>query len=184
MNRFVRACLALMITASPMFAQIHFGAKLFAVILAVSLRVISSAHAQSTSAAQIVFLHFKIKDDTIALVKSNTRPGVVKQRRGGETHGGIYYDVVSSSGQSLWHGVMDDPLVQRMEYGDPTNPGQLNIKYVKLKEAEFRLRMPFKPEAHRIEFYRVEPPIDQNRRKILRRPLGSILLQMKGGEAK
>jgi hypothetical protein len=163
---------------------LRFGAMLFAVILAILPRGASSANAQTPSAAQIVFLHFKIKNDTITLVKSNTRPGVFKQRRGGETRGGIYYEVVSASGKSLWNGAMADPLVQRIEYSDPADSGRIKIKYVTHLEAEFTLRLPFKPEAHRIEFHRVELPVDQTRRKILRRPLGSILLQMTGGEAK
>ncbi|MGH7451129.1 MAG: hypothetical protein ACRENG_07285 [bacterium] len=149
-----------------------------------TLAITNSLHAQSPSAAQIVFLHFKMKNDSITLVKSNTRPGVVKQRRGGETRGGIYYDAVSASGKSLWNGVMNDPMVQRIEFSDPADSGRIKIKYVTHKEAEFTLRMPFKPEAHRIEFYRVEPPADQNGRKILRRPLGSILLQMNGSRSK
>lgn len=158
--------------------------KISAIMLAVLPYMANPAHAQAPSAAQIVFLHFKIKDDTVTLVKSNVRPGVVKQRRGGETRGEIYYDVVSSSGKSLWNGAREDPLVQRIEYGDPADSGRIKIKYVTHKDAEFTLRIPFMPEAHRIEFYRVESPVDQTRRKILRRPLGSILLQMKGGEPK
>ncbi|MCI0693559.1 hypothetical protein L0337_16320 [candidate division KSB1 bacterium] len=159
-------------------------ATLFAITLALSLHEASLANAQTPSAAQIVFLHFKIKDETITLVKANTRPGVVKQKRGGETRGGIYYDVVSASGKSLWNGGMEDPLVQRIEYGDPADSGRIKIKNVTHEEAGFTLRMPFRPDAHRIEFYRLESSADQNRRKILRRPIGSILLQMKGDEPK
>ncbi|MGH7600839.1 MAG: hypothetical protein ACREOI_31160 [bacterium] len=155
----------------------------FAIMLAMPPGA-SPAKAQSSSAAQIVFLHFKMKNDTITLVKLNTRPGAVKQRRGSETRGEIYYEVVSSSGKSLWRGAMEDPLVQRIEYIDSADSGRIKIKYVTHQEAEFTLRMPFKPEAHRIEFYRVGSPADQNRQKILRRPLGSILLQMSGGETK
>ncbi len=155
-----------------------------AALLVFTLALTNSLPAQTPSTAQIVFLRFKMKNDTITLIKLNTRPGVVKQKRGGEIRGGIYYDVVSSSGKSLWNGAMEDPLVQRIEYGDPAEAGRIKIKYVTHQEAEFTLRMPFKLEAHRIEFYRFKSPVEQNRREILRQPLGSILLQMKGGEPK
>jgi hypothetical protein len=153
-------------------------------LLVFTLAMTNALPAQTPAAAQIVFLHFKIKNDTITLVKSNIRPGVVKQRRGGETRGEIHYEAVSPSGKLLWNGAMEDPLVQRIEYGDPADSGRIKIKYVTHSEAYFTLRMPFKPEAHRMEFYRVELPVDQNQRKILRQPIGSIILQMKGGEAK
>jgi hypothetical protein len=159
--------------------------KIGTALLVFTLALTISLRAQSPSAAQIAFLHLKMKNDTITLVKSAIRPGVVKQKRALESRGGIYYDVVSSSGQSLWAGVMEDPLLQRLEYADPANSGQLKIKYVKLNEAEFTLRIPFKPEAHRIEFYRHNSPgADPSRQKASRQLFSSILLQLKGGDSK
>jgi hypothetical protein len=157
---------------------------LFAVMPLVSLFGASQAKAQSPNAAQIVFLHCKMKNDTLTFVKSNIRPGVVKQRRGGETRGEIAYEVLSSSGELLWHGEIEDPLLQRFEYADPANPGRIKIKYVKLNEGDFTLRLPFKPEAHRIKFYRLESSAEKDRQKFLRRPIGNIILPINGREAK
>ncbi len=156
------------------------GAAFLAFILAAT----NALPAQTPSAAQIIFLKFKMKNDTLTLMQSAIRPGVLKQSRGSKTHSEISYEVLSSSGKLLWRGGTEDPLLQRFEYEEPANSGQIKIKYVKLNEAEFTLRMPFMPEARRIEFYRAKSPADQDRWKILRRPIGSILLQMKGGEPK
>jgi hypothetical protein len=150
-------------------------------LLVFTMAMTSALPAPTPSAAQIVFLHFKMKNDSITLVKENVRPGVVKQRRGSEARGEISYAMLSSSGKLLWSGTMEDPLLQRFEYEDSSNPGRLKIKFVKLKEAEFTLRMPFKPEAERIEFYRQNSPeAAQSRQKASRHvPLGSIVLQLK-----
>lgn len=158
------------------------GAAFLVFILAAA----NSLPAQTPSAAQIVFLKFKMTNDTLTLVQSALRPGVLKQKRGGETRGEISYEVRSSSGKLLWREAMEDPLLQRFEYEEPANPGQIKIKAVKLNEAEFTLRLPFKPEAHRIEFYRQNSPeANQGRLKASRRvTLGSMLLQPKGGELK
>ncbi|MDL1874332.1 hypothetical protein FBQ85_04065, partial [Cytophagia bacterium CHB2] len=72
-------------------------------------RSASTANAQPQSDAQIVFLHLRMKNDSLTLVKSALRPGRVKQRRLVEKPGGIYYEVISSSGKSLWQGATGDP---------------------------------------------------------------------------
>jgi hypothetical protein len=162
------------------------GARIGAALLVFMLASTSSLPAQPPSAAQIVFLKFKMKNDTLALVQSAIRPGVLKQKRGGESRGEISYEVRSASGKLLWRGAIADPLLQRFEHEDPANPGRIKIKSVKLNEAEFTLRVPFQPEAHRIEFYRQRvAEAEQSRQKASRHvPLGSIILQLKGGEPK
>jgi len=146
-------------------------------LMAMALPGASAVNAQPQSEAQIVFLHLRMKSDTLALVKSALRPGRVKQRRLVEKSGGIYYEVISASGKSLWQGVTDDPSQQRLEYEDPDHPGELKIKYVELNEAEFTLRIPFKPAMHRLELYRIAPaaPVS-GRQKVARQLIGSVPL--------
>jgi hypothetical protein len=161
------------------------GAWMGAALLVFILASTSSLPAQTPSAAQIVFLKFKMKNDTLTLVQSAIRPGVLKQKRGSATRGEISYEVLSASGKLLWRGAMADPLLQRFEYEDPAMPSRIKIKSVKLSEAEFTLRVPFNPEAHHIDFYRQNSPeANQGRQKASRQSLGSILLQLKGGESK
>jgi hypothetical protein len=144
-------------------------------LVAMALPGAGAANAQTRSEAQIVFLHLRMKNDTLTLVKSALRPGLVKQRRLVEKSGGIYYEVISSSGKSLWQGVTGDPSQQRLEYEDPDHPGELKTKYVKLNEVEFTLRIPFNPEMSRLELYRMAPAaIAQGRPKVLRKLIGSI----------
>jgi len=153
------------------------GFALLVAMVAMALPGASAANAQPKSEAQIVFLHLRMKNDTLTLVKSALRPGLVKQRRPVEKTGGIYYDVVSSSGKSLWQGVTGDPSQQRLEYEDPDHPGQLKIKYLELKVTEFTLRIPFKPEMNRLELYRMAPAApDSGRPKVVRKLISSIPL--------
>jgi hypothetical protein len=146
-------------------------------VVAMTLSWASAANAQPQSEAQIVFLHLRMKNDTLTLVKSALRPGLVKQRRLVEKTGDIYYEVISSSGKSLWQGVTGDPSQQRFEYEDPDHPGQLKSIHRELKEVEFTLRIPFKPEMRRLELYRMAPTApDPGRPKVLRKLIGSIPL--------
>jgi hypothetical protein len=155
------------------------GSVLFIAMLGTSV-----SSAQSQHDARMVFLHFRLKNDTITLVKSAIRPGVVKQRRQAEKRGGIYFEAVSSAGLSLWNGVMDDPTIQRLEYEDPSQPGQIKINQVQLKETEFVIRLPFKPELHRVEFYRLELPAGApGKQNFQRRLIGSTPLQLPGGQS-
>jgi hypothetical protein len=154
------------------------GSALFITMLGASM-----ASGQSPGEAQMVFLHFRMKNDAITLVKASSCSGVVKQRRQTEKLGAIYYEAVSSTGPSLWNGVMDDPTRLRLEYEDPSQSGQMEIKQVKLKEIEFVIRLPFKPELHRVEFYRLELPASApNKQKLQRRLISSIPLELKGGQ--
>ena len=149
----------------------------FVLLIAAVAIALPAANAQSQSEAQIVFLHVRMKNDTLTLVKSALRPGLVKQRRLVEKAGGIYYEVLSSSGKSLSQGVTADPSQQRLEYEDPDHPGQLKSIHLELKEAEFTLRIPFKPEMHRLELYRMAPAAPASgRQKVVRQLIGSIPL--------
>lgn len=103
---------------------------------------------------KILFLHLRMQDDTIKLVGSNVRSGVLKQARDLDKIGRMEYEFRSSAGLLLWKGIMDDPTIRRYEFEDPMKPGQLTVKQVRLKDVEFTLRAPFKEEMHRVEFYR------------------------------
>lgn len=146
-------------------------------VVVIALSGASVANAQTQSDAQIVFLHLRMKNDTLTLVKSALRPGLVKQRRLVEKPGGIYYEVISASGKSLWQCVAADPSQQRLEYEDPDHPGQLKSIHVESNEVEFTLRIPFKPEMRRLELYRMTPAApDSYRPKVVRQLIGSIPL--------
>ncbi len=108
-------------------------------------------HAQS----KILFLRLSIQNDSIALVRSSIRPGVLKQGEGSGRGSGIEYQCRSASGQIVATGIIADPSIRHYEYEDPEHPGILKTTHVKLKSAQFTLRLALKENLSRVEFYRV-----------------------------
>src|ERR1043166_1660851 len=110
--------------------------------------------AQTNDEPQILFLHLKLKNKTISLVKSTQVPGVVKAPRTAPT--GLQYEVVSATGESLWKGTIEDPGERHLEYEDPPGSGKLKRKTIHFDEAAFMVRVPLLPAAQRVEFYTLE----------------------------
>ena len=102
---------------------------------------------------RILFLHLKIKDNVVSLVKASSRPGVLKKHPPKE---GLTLELVSPEGTPVWTAGVEDPGVQRFEYEDPDRPGQLLTKIVELPETEFTVRVPWKKGAQRLSVYRHE----------------------------
>jgi hypothetical protein len=128
-------------------------------------------HAQN----QILFLRLRIQNDSITMVRSNVRPGVLKQAMDFSKNGEIEYQCQSAAGLLLLSSVINDPSVRRYEFEDPEQPGALRMKEVKLKDVEFTLRIPFREDIRRVEFFRVEPPGASNlMRKAARTFIGAI----------
>ncbi len=145
--------------------------------------VLISLHADSVHAQQkILFLHLRMQDDTINLIGSNVRSGVLKRARNLEKITGIEYEFRSSTGLLLWKGVLDDPSIRRYEFEDLMKPGQITTKEVRLKDVEFTLRVPFKKGMNHVEFYRSgfsksSSGLRNNARKLI----GAIEMQLERG---
>src|SRR5262245_34470664 len=127
---------------------------------------VSELCAQPKEADQIIFLHLRMKDGTLTLVRSATVPGVLKSRRSADKKAPLQLEVETAKGASLWSETMSDPTVRRYEYEDPDNPGLIKSKVVQLNEVEFTVRVPFKKEARRLSFYRVSQPAAKGNRLI------------------
>jgi hypothetical protein len=113
-----------------------------------------AAVAQTNQQPSILFLHLVVTNQAISLVDSNLRPGVLKPGLEADSTG-LFYELVSEAGATLWKGSMADPSVRHLEYEDPANPGKLQRKSVKLDKAEFTLRVPFHQSARRINFFKL-----------------------------
>ena len=125
--------------------------------LIVFLAVIGSAGLETGAIFaqhKILFLHLRMKDDTIHLVGSTLRAGFLKEARESETASGLEYEVRSSAGGLLFKEGIDDPSIERFEYEDPANPGILTVKQVMLKDVDFTVRVPFTEGMRDVEFYR------------------------------
>lgn len=135
-------------------------------------------HAQD----KILFLRLQMQNDSITIVQSNIRAGVLKPVRDTGKAGGIEYQCRSSLGSLLSDGVIDDPSIRRYEFEDPAQPGKLRFKVAKLKDVRFTLRIPFKEEISHIEFYRIGSAGTNSRlQNGVKAFLGSVEIHPEGG---
>jgi hypothetical protein len=110
---------------------------------------------------QILFLHLRLKDGVVTLVRSSVKPGRLKTPIASDRKGEIHLELTATNGLSLWSDVMADPTVQRLEYEDPEHPGALKLKEVKVTEAEFIVRVPFHKDAKQLELQRLDRPANR-----------------------
>jgi hypothetical protein len=134
--------------------------------------------AQTNKQPQILFLHLVVTNQAVSLVDSNLRPGVLKPGLEADSTG-LFYELVSEAGATLWKGSMADPSVRHLEYEDPANPGKLQRKSVQLDKVEFTLRMPFHQAARRINFFKLASDAPGTaRQEASRTSLGSVTLPL------
>ena len=134
------------------------------------------AFAQTNPSPQILFLHLVITNQTVSLVDSNLRPGLLKPTPEADSTG-LFYEQVSEAGAMLCKGSMADPSVHHLEFENPAKPGGLQRKTVQLDKVEFTLRVPFHAAARRVNFFKlpVGPP-GTVQPAVTRVSLGSITL--------
>ncbi len=133
--------------------------------------------AETNGTPQILFLHLKVKNQTVSLVDSATRPGVLKRPRQAAADD-LHYEVLSATSNSLWKAAVLDPTLRRLEYEEPPGSGNLKRKTVVSDEADFTIRIPLSPEARRVDFYTLESsaPAAKGEKAVARKSLGSVVL--------
>jgi hypothetical protein len=134
------------------------------------------------NSSKIVFLHFKMEVNTIRLVDYSINDGILKSDRMNiSKQEDILYELVSVENKLLYKGTLENPLSLRYEYEDEdeNNPGQLKLKIIELKEADFVLRFPYDKEIEAIVFYKTEK-IESNNIEYKRtyKKLNRIILNM------
>ena len=103
---------------------------------------------------QIIFLQIEMENDTLKLINSNITQGILKNSRSQTKRPGLYYELKSSTEETLWSGTLDDPLIRRIEFVD--DDGNLQSKSVTLLKATFTIRVPFTEKNNHILFYKIE----------------------------
>lgn len=122
-------------------------------LCALSFALAMPAFAQPKN--QILFLQFSMKGDTLTLIRSEVRPGIVKEQRSHEFRDGLKYAFRSANGALLLEGTLSDPSVRRYEYEDPENPGRIKSKDITFHNVEFTIRVPYQSKMYALEVYRV-----------------------------
>ena len=118
--------------------------------------------------AEIAFLDIVMTDSSITVVGATIRPGVLREYHWIEKEG-ILYVVFSAEEDTLWKGMLDDPLIRRYEYLDDQE--QFRRIHERVDRAEFTIRIPYSDDVDHIRFYNVRFPLDNIRKTRLLREL-------------
>jgi hypothetical protein len=154
-----------------------------AAIVASLLCATSLMGAPTNATPQILFLQLKMQHDTISRVKSSISPGILKPQPNPKARE-IQYELVSASGEVFWRGGLDDPSVREVEHEDPPGSGQRKRRTVRLDVVEFSIRVPVISGAQRLEFFRLETPLqDRSGEKTVRKLFGSLPVPANGDGA-
>lgn len=131
----------------------------------------------------IVFLHLRLKNNTITLIESKIHPGTLKEDRTTESNDGILIEVVSNIGSIIFTNSVNDPSIRHYEFEDPNFPGRVISKEIMQNDVEFFVRIPYKKNAHQVRFYRTFTLHSSSKTKQLNRVIiGTASLQLQGVE--
>jgi hypothetical protein len=117
---------------------------------ACALLLLTSALAQEQR-NEILFLHLRQDANGITLVRSDSHPGQLKPQ---SEDGAIQFEVSSPENVLIHSGRMPDPLLQRLEYPDASEPGRLRTELLPRESAEFTLRLPRSTAGRALRFFR------------------------------
>jgi hypothetical protein len=131
-------------------------------------------HADSVKTAEVVFLTLELSDAGVTLLEWNTVPGIVKRSRGKFTHSSIAYSAKSASGESLWHGGLDDPRIVRVETYALDSTSSITPHLIRRETAQFTIRVPYGAEIDRIDFVRQSTDYKSNQATLIQTPLSSV----------
>lgn len=136
---------------------------------------------ENTSPGEIVFLHLQIDSARVTLLDTRTVAGSLKIPRGDRVYRAVYFEAADKSGKVVYQGSIDDPLVKRLEYEDPDNPGKLKSKTVILDNAELTVRIPGNMNIESVSFYRLGAGSDIASKKEMGRLIGSVPVTLGAG---
>jgi len=110
--------------------------------------------AETNDEPRIIFLHLQLRPDkSVKLLDATSKKGHLKSRPIQNIPDAIHFELLSTEGRTLWHGMVADPSVRDVEYEDPLRAGQMKRKQFRLIETEFTVRVPGLADARRVEFY-------------------------------
>jgi hypothetical protein len=122
----------------------------FCILFCLSAIVLGAFAAAPGVHRQIVFLRLELDPQGVRLKGASVRPGVLKEPR--SIPQPLVYRLLSETGTILHSGTLSDPRVRRIE-SFPRQGTPARHPILRTEAAEFSLRIPFHPEARRIEFF-------------------------------
>lgn len=142
-----------------------------------------ASSAQNTNAPRILFLHLKLKGQSVSLIDATSVPGVLKPAR--VAQGDIRFELVSQTGGALWQGALADPRGQIPDF-PALDDSDKTPRHAPARpdEIEFTLRVPHLPAAQRIDFYTWENPPTGMTNAAVKKFLGRLLLPARPNAAR
>ena len=114
-----------------------------------------AAESRTNDGPGMLFLNLKVQaDQSVKLLSSVARPGVLKPSANADSFSGIHYDLLDKGGKSLWHAAIPDPTHRVLEHLDRSESRKLVQSRVEMPNAEFMVRVPALSNAVRVAFYR------------------------------
>jgi hypothetical protein len=132
-----------------------------------------SAQTQTNPHPQILFVHLRLTNGAVQLVSTNLRPGLLKSPATRRPRVAVTYEVLSIERAMLWKGTIPHPAFLDLENPSPDAPHQLERRLIRRESIDFTVRIPFQPEAEKVEFYETDP----GKEKSAATSLGSVYLR-------
>lgn len=119
-----------------------------------SFSEISQIVAENSQAGRILFLELEFSPKGIVATRGVGATGRAKPGAMRSGAGYLQFEVFSPTGERTLTGSIEDPLHQRLEYEDETQPGRLRAKIVDRASGSISLRLPGEANAARVVFFR------------------------------
>lgn len=147
----IRACKSTIDVA--LHRLIVWQGMLWGIILCLTFIGPADVVAQANTSTGMLFLHLRISDQAISVVKIDSVKGDLKRSKTVAAQDGLHFELVSTNGHVLWAGRIADPRARRIEYEEPEGSGKIVQKTIETTEAEFVIRVPRHPASQKVEFY-------------------------------
>jgi hypothetical protein len=82
--------------------------------------------------------------------------GLLKSPRNSTPNSDYTFELVDTANVVTYRGGFDNPLINRFEYEDSENPGQILTKVVELKSTELTFRIPIRNDALSLTIYKLD----------------------------
>jgi len=123
------------------------------ILALIGLFLLSALALAGNESGKIAFLTFKFDGEKVTLVNSRIVDGAFKEKVKDFKTGDLRYEVVGADKTTIIQNSIGNPLIKKLEYEDPDNPGQLVSKIVTLPEAVFTVRIDYSQNTDYIRFY-------------------------------
>ena len=124
-------------------------------LISASCLIAAQSRSAESNPPRILFLHVRAIADRFELVDAKVTSGQLKALKYDSTRKGVHFELIADTdSEVLFRDVCPEPTIRRLEYEDPSHPGNIIAKQIVYAAAEFTIRVPYFAKARRVRFYR------------------------------